>query len=492
MKTQAVPVTVFILALMFALTTPSSILFAVVGTFTGIAAYWLYTRYFSLRTLGRCRRFLWTAAALILRPAALPFVLLTGSLLLGASCVLFMVLKPPPPDNPGSTQGPTPPPEILIGLTYSCRLRCDESNRQWHLTEFLVERETRTYGFQGLALGEPGVLNENVDSAKRLLIAHLIANGWSHSTDQEQQRRFLREQEVPLSNRWYPFHTVNNIPLLPHYSSLFRSEENWSFEGETGHSPELVASLIGTSPAVTRTALLMSRLRYSPRIEAHAVRNKDSVATIIAPKDAIKATYPAYTSQAERLHNGDVELVVPLESVSTDESEVKIDVLSPLVRNEALKWIYGQLVSPAFNWCLLVVCGIFGERIRKSFLAPAIIRLRLRFGIYWPVLEWTLAYQRTNAPCGSKVRFVSKRGPFTLHWAFNDWSRPQDTGSYRRSSPMGSIDCVDIRIPRGVARLMFTFRWNQSDWQHRMGEHFEIVIGKEAEFGGEDGGKVHE
>ena len=375
--TTLVLIAVLLLSFLFSLIDPAGILFAIAGLVIGLVAHSLFFYFHELPT--------WKKRAIFLFKLLTPIIGISVFLAV-AVCMIAIFSLPLARDK---AIQPFRPPTFLIILSYLCRVNYDGKHDRWVITDELVERESKAFNFGHSIFDEKSLLDETIDESRSLVTDSLTSSGWAKIIDQDGKLHFVRVRTQDSLNHWYPFQTVNAVPLLSRHFTLIDFEEHWRIDGNKLASPIAASLLIGNAHSASEMMGLLATLKYTPKIEIQSAYAKDSNVTVIAPKDLIRTTYPMYSWKVDLLKHDDVEMKIPLESQTG--SELRMELRSPLVRNKAAQWVYEQAVLPAAKWVLLTVFGMLGIVTRDRWLMPPGIRLLRRLGIAWPLFEWRLS-----------------------------------------------------------------------------------------------------
>ena len=105
------------------------------------------------------------------------------------------------------------------------------------------------------------------------------------------------------------------------------------------------------------------------------VPDSKSTITITSPKYVVASTFPAYSSRVDVLRDGQERLTIPLEFSRLERSQLRLAMLSPLLR-----WPLGPNIGTVslwsgIQWFLLAVCAIFSNQIKEKLLKPIIAPL---------------------------------------------------------------------------------------------------------------------
>ena len=167
-------------------------------------------------------------------------------------------------------------------------------------------------------------------------IQELTLSGWKVKKQQDNMVLLGRIRKQKVISRWLPFYTVNKI-YLPEIKTMHKG---------------IISRSYGTAWPHARFI-------------------------IDAPKNLIGLVYPSHNSREDMLESNEERLEVllsPLSIVPEEKYVLRIQVLSPLIRNKIGRSIITILFYQPLKWIALVLCAIFGEQIRKRVLVPFVKR----------------------------------------------------------------------------------------------------------------------
>ena len=100
------------------------------------------------------------------------------------------------------------------------------------------------------------------------------------------------------------------------------------------------------------------------------VPDAKSTVVITSPKYIVASTFPAHSSRVDALGDDQERLAIPLAFSRLEQPEVRIAILSPLLR-----WPLGPKIGSfslwsAVQWLLLGLCAVFSEQIKEKWLKP--------------------------------------------------------------------------------------------------------------------------
>jgi len=204
-----------------------------------------------------------------------------------------------------------------------------------HITYNLQDKEWR--------MGEEIEIELSKIQDGKKAIQELTLSGWKIKKQQGDMVLLERTREQKVLARWLPFYTVNKIYL-----------------------PEIKYVDKALSP-------------FSSNITAPYARF-----IIDAPKNLIGLVYPSHNSREDMLENKKERITVllsPIAVVPEEKYVLRLQVLSPLIRNNIGMSIIKILFYLPLKWLAFVLCVIFGEQIRKMVLVPLVKRIFKFFSI---------------------------------------------------------------------------------------------------------------
>ncbi len=189
-----------------------------------------------------------------------------------------------------------------------------------------------------------GKRNEiEIDSLFDRLIKLLIKEGWQSAGFIDGRIRLIHTRRRAAPSRWFPSRTVSPIYLnFPYYLHVY---ENGMY--------------------------------HEDDINIYLDYRENAKLDLRVPKYTIASTYPPLSQRADLLDGEMENITVPV----NDESEVRVAILSPLLR-----WRFGPTVSElsawsGLKWLILALCFVLSEEIKKTVLAPPVKRLLKLFGV---------------------------------------------------------------------------------------------------------------
>jgi hypothetical protein len=154
----------------------------------------------------------------------------------------------------------------------------------------------------------------------------MARDGWNQTRNDEPT--YTKTRSRPAESRWVPVHTRNTIDL-PLVSQQF------------------------------------SVLHLEPRV---------STLRLITPKYTIGKTYPPYVSRNDLLRNDKEELAINVHTYDEGFPSVRIELLSPLLRNEPGWAVSRASLWEPLKWIVLLLAGIFNDEI-KAIATPVVRKL---------------------------------------------------------------------------------------------------------------------
>jgi hypothetical protein len=197
---------------------------------------------------------------------------------------------------------------------------------------------------------------------------------------QVQEEFLISETELPKAwrNRYPSLDEATNNEISAVFPKTILQKlrlEEWKTSGFVGTATQFrrtreFAATVNWFSATTAFAIPIEIQTHNSLI--HLVPDQKSTITIISPKYVIASTFPAYSSRVDILSDDQERLTIPLEFSRLEQPELRIAILSPLLR-----WPLGPKIGSfslwsTVQWFFLAVCAIFSGQIKEKLLKPII------------------------------------------------------------------------------------------------------------------------
>lgn len=242
----------------------------------------------------------------------------------------------------------------------------------WFLTsdERRISVNLNVVGPLELEVSYTGVISSRPSPDPWEILEELVVsrNAWLH---------VMRDPKPQLSSRL----TTELAQLGAHELA----KQNWIPKGLTGSFQRFERSRKVLAPArwfpATTTVTVSTKIATIQLGRAvRLIPDRNSKVVIRSSKYAIGSTFPPYSTREDVLGSDEERMTVPLTLSRLEEQELRLELLSPLLR-----WRFGPQIGrlslwSGIEWVLLAVCFVFSEQIKENILKPPIARLIRRRG----------------------------------------------------------------------------------------------------------------
>ena|SRR2546422_2500401 len=166
--------------------------------------------------------------------------------------------------------------------------------------------------------------------------------------------------------------------------SEFMETFGWTKGGSRDGNP-----LFFRERSETLRARLFSRITVNEipipfaRYDGYLLLRPDDESALVldVPKYLVSRTFPEESSRQDLLRDGHELIRIPLDRLAEDSATIRLEVLSPLLRNSVSKALATASIATPLKWIFVTLIAVFAEQIKGRVIIPLAKRIMTVLGI---------------------------------------------------------------------------------------------------------------